>query len=77
MSTHNTVTSGDEQLQPPSGARRRFLTGVVTGSLLASLLAGGAGMYAYAHPRAGGWFRAGHGRLDPENAGERAAFATD
>jgi Spy/CpxP family protein refolding chaperone len=53
------------------------LSGVVTGGLLASLLAGGAGMYAYAHPRAGGWFRAGHGRLDPENAGERAAFATD
>jgi Spy/CpxP family protein refolding chaperone len=50
---------------------------VVTGGLLASLLTGGAGMYAYAHPRAGGWFRAGHGRLDPENAGERAAFATD
>ena len=35
MSEHTTVTSGDERLQPPSGARRRFLTGVVTGGLLA------------------------------------------
>jgi protein CpxP len=77
MSTHNTVTSGDEPLHPSSGTRRRFLTGVVTGGLLAGLLAGGAGMYAYAHSRAVGWFRAGHGRLDPENAGERVAFATD
>jgi protein CpxP len=77
MSQHNTVTSGDEMLQPPSGARRRFLAGVVTGGLLASLLAGGAGMYAQAHPSSGRWFGAGRGPLDPETAGERAAFATD
>lgn len=77
MSTSNTVTSGDEQLHPPSGGRRRFLTGVVTGGLVASLLASGAGLYAYAHPRGGGWFRAGHRRFDAESVGERAAFATD
>ena len=77
MSEDTTVTSGDERLQPPSGARRRFLTGVVTGGLLASLLVGGASIYAYAHPRAGGWFRAGHTPFDPEHAGERVTFATD
>jgi periplasmic protein CpxP/Spy len=77
MSTHNTVTSGAEPLQPPSGARRRFLTGMVTGGLLVSLLAAGGSMYALAHPRRGGWFSAGHGSRDPEQAGERAAFATD
>jgi periplasmic protein CpxP/Spy len=77
MSKHNQVTSGDETLQPPSGARRRFLTGVVTGGLLASLLAGGARMYAHAHPTAGGWFGARRGPIDPGIAGERAAFATD
>jgi Spy/CpxP family protein refolding chaperone len=71
------VTSGDETLQSPSGARRRFLAGVVTGGLLASLLAGGASLYAQARPRPGRWFGAGHGLSDPEMAGERAAFATD
>src|SRR5262245_39825355 len=65
MNTHNLVTSGDETLHPPSEARRRFLTGVVTGGLLASLLAGGAGMYVHAHPGRGGWFGADRGAVDP------------
>ena len=77
MSQHNNVTSGGEQLQAPSRARRRFLAGMVTGGLLASLLAGGARMYAHAHPRTGRWFGAGRGAVDPGIAGERAAFATD
>jgi periplasmic protein CpxP/Spy len=77
MSQHNKVTSGDERLQAPSGARRRFLAGVVTGGLLASLLAGGARMYAHAHPSPGRWFGAGRGSVDPGIAGERTAFATD
>jgi periplasmic protein CpxP/Spy len=77
MSKRDNVTSGDEQLQAPSGARRRFLAGMVTGGLLASLLAGGASVYAHAHPGPGGWFGAGHGRVDPSLAGGRAAFATD
>jgi periplasmic protein CpxP/Spy len=76
MSTHQ-VTSGDETIQSPSRARRRFLAGVVTGGLLASLLAGGAGLYAQVRPRPGRWLGAGHGPFDPEMAGERAAFATD
>ena len=77
MSTHNEVTSRDEQGQSPSGARRRFLTGLVTGGLVASLLAGGAVMYAHAHSRPGGWFGARPGPRDPGKAGERAALATD
>jgi protein CpxP len=77
MSKHDKVTSGDETLQAPSGARRRFLAGMVTGGLLASLLAGGASLYAQARPRRGRWFGAGHRPFDPEIAGERAAFATD
>jgi protein CpxP len=77
MNKHNSITSGDETLQSHSGARRRFLTGVVTGGLLASLLAGGASMYVHAHPGRGGWFGSGRGSVDPKIAGERAAFATD
>jgi periplasmic protein CpxP/Spy len=77
MHKHNSVTSGDETLQPPSGARRRFLTGVVTGGLLASLLAGSASMYVHAHPGRGGWFGADRGSVDSKIVGERAAFATD
>jgi periplasmic protein CpxP/Spy len=77
MNKPNSITSGDETLHAPSGARRRFLTGVVTGGLLASLLAGGASMYVYAHPGRGGWFGADRGAVDPMIVGERAAFATD
>ena len=85
MSQPNGVTSAHDNPQPPARSRRRFLTGVVTGGLLGSLLAGGIGMYARAHPNPGWWLCAGHGfggydrqgPLDPEMAGERAAFATD
>jgi periplasmic protein CpxP/Spy len=77
MSQHDNVTSGGEQWQPSSEARRRFLTGLVAGGLLGSLLAGGASMYVQAHPRPGSWFGGRHGPLDPEKAGERAGFATD
>jgi periplasmic protein CpxP/Spy len=77
MNKQNSVTSGDDTLQPPSGARRRFLTGVVTGGLLASILAGGASVYVHAHPGRGRWFGADRGSIDPKIVGERAAFATD
>jgi periplasmic protein CpxP/Spy len=77
MTAPNPVTSGDETRPPPSSARRRFLSGVVTGGLLASLLAGGASVYVHAHPGRGGWFGAGRGSVDPTIVGERAAFATD
>jgi periplasmic protein CpxP/Spy len=77
MNTPDSVTSGDEPLHPSSGARRRFLTGVVTGGLLASLLAGGASLYVHAHPGRGGWFGVDRGAVDPTIVGERAAFATD
>ena len=77
MSERDTVTSGDGALPPRSRRRRRFLVGLVTGGLLAGLFAGGASMYAQAHSRARGWFRAGHSHVDPETAGERATFAVD
>jgi protein CpxP len=77
MSERHTVTSGDGMLPPRSRRRRRFLAGLVTGGLLAGLFAGGASMYAQAHSRARGWFRAGHSHADPETAGERATFAAD
>jgi protein CpxP len=77
MSTHGNVTSAGEQSQPPSGARRQFLTGLVAGGLLGSLLAGGASMYVQAHPSPGSWFGGRHGPLDPAKAGERAGIAAD
>jgi periplasmic protein CpxP/Spy len=77
MREHNTVTSGDETLQPRPRGRRRFLAGLVTGGLLAGLFAGSASLYAYAYPRTGGWFRAGHAHFDATTAGERATFAVD
>jgi protein CpxP len=77
MTAPNPVTSGDETRPPPSSARRRFLSGVVTGGLLASRLAGGASVSVHAHPGRGGWFGAGRGAVDPTIVGERAAFATD
>jgi protein CpxP len=81
MSEHDSVLSAGERSQPSSGARRRFLTGLVTGGLLGSLLAGGASMYVHARPSLAGRFGAGgyhrHSPLDPKMASERAAFATD
>jgi periplasmic protein CpxP/Spy len=66
------------------GARRRFLTGMVTGGLLGSLVTGGISIYAHANRGYGGWAWAGHdhwgarhGVGDPEAAGERAEFVTD
>jgi hypothetical protein len=70
MSEHDNVTSGGEQSQPTSGARRRFLTGLVTGGLLGSLLAGGASMYVQAHPSPGSWFG---GRHSPSIPGRRVS----
>lgn len=45
------------QQTPQSRPRRRFLTGVLTGGFLGSVLAGGVGLYAQAHPGADHWFR--------------------
>jgi Spy/CpxP family protein refolding chaperone len=50
---------------------------MVTGGLLASLLVGGASIYAYARPSPGRRFSASRDPVDPEIASARAAFATD
>ena len=61
MSTlDDTRSAGVQQTAQPS-SRRRFLTGVVTGGFLGSLLVGGINLYAQAQQGPGWWFRAGHG----------------
>ena len=85
MSTPNDTQSSGEQQLPQSRARRRFLTGVVTGGFLGSLLAGGLNLYSHAQPGPGWWFRAGHGpggswrqaAYDPDMVRARLEFATD
>lgn len=69
--------------QPRS--RRRFLTGVVTGGFLGSLLVGELNLYSHAQTGPGWWFRAGHGpggswrqgAYDPDMVQARIEFATD
>ena len=66
-------------------SRRRFLTGVVMGGFLGSLLVGGLNLYAHVQPGPGWWFRAGHGpggswrqgAYDPDMVRARIEFATD
>ena len=85
MSESNEAQVPGEPQLPQSRARRRFLTGVITGGLLGSLLAGGIGMYAHAQHGPGWWFHAGHGpgghfrhaAYDPEMMSARLEFATD
>ena len=84
MSTPNDTQSASEQQRPQSKSRRRFLTGVVTGGFLGSLLVGGCNMYAHAQHGPGWWFQAGHGpgghfrhaAYDPEMMSARIEFAT-
>lgn len=85
MSTSDDTGSVGAQQTTQSGSRRRFLTGVVTGGFLGSLLAGGMNLYLHAQPGPGGWFRAGHGpggawrqgTHDPDMMRARIEFATD
>ncbi len=80
----DTGSAGAQQTAQPR-ARRRFLTGVVTGGFLGSLLAGGLNLYSHAQPGPGWWFRAGHGpggswrqaAYDPDMVRARLEFATD
>ena len=85
MSTlDDTRSAGVQQTAQPS-SRRRFLTGVVTGGFLGSLLVGGINLYAQAQQGPGWWFRAGHGpggswrqeAYDPDMMRARIEFATD
>ena len=85
MSESNDTQSAGAQQLPQSRARRRFLTGVVTGGFLGSLLVGGISMYAHAQHGPGWWFQAGHGpggyfrhaAHDSEMMSARIEFATD
>jgi len=85
MSESNDKQSVGEQQTPRSRSRRRFLTGMVTGGFLGSLLAGGISLYAHAQPGPGWWFRAGHSHggyfrraaHDPEMMSARLEFAAD
>ncbi len=85
MSESNDTQSAGEQQRPPSKSRRRFLTGLVAGGFLGSLLAGGISLYAHAQQGPGWWFHAGHGpgghfrhaAYDPEMMSARIEFATD
>ena len=80
----DTGLTGAQQTAQPRD-RRRFLTGVVTGSFLGSLLAGGVNLYAHMQPGLGWWFRAGHGpggswrqgAYDPGMVRVRIECATD
>jgi Spy/CpxP family protein refolding chaperone len=84
MNRQNEVNMDQERGTTPTGSRRRFLTGVLTGGLVGSLLAGGVGVYATVR-HGPGWFRASHGHggwhrhgvHDAETASERAESATD
>jgi len=85
MSTPDETRSAGAQQTAQPRSRRRFLTGVVMGGFLGSLLAGGINSYAHAQPGPGGCFRAGHGpggfwrqgAYDPDMLRARIEFATD
>lgn len=86
MSTPDDLSSAEAQQTAQPRSRRRFLTGVLTGGFLGSLLVGGMSLYAHAQPGPGWWFRrAGyghggpwrHGAADPDMVRARIDFATD
>ena len=58
MRTPNDPRAAGAQQTAQPRSRRRFLTGVVTGGFLGSLLVGGMNLYSQAHPGPGWWFRA-------------------
>jgi periplasmic protein CpxP/Spy len=85
MSTSDDPRPAGAQHATQSRSRRRFLTGVVIGGFLGSLLVGGLNLYSHAQPGPGWWFRAGHGpggswrhgAYDPDMVRARIEFATD
>src|SRR5262245_1113196 len=85
MSTLDDTSAAGAQQPTQPRSRRRFLTGLVAGGFLGSLLAGGLSLYAQAQPGPGWWFRAGHGpggswqqgTYDPDMVRTRIEFATD
>jgi periplasmic protein CpxP/Spy len=86
MSTPDATRSAGPQQTAQPRSRRRFLTGVVTGGFLGSLLVGGINLYSHAQPGPGWWFRrAGYGpggswrqgTSDPDMVRARMGFATD
>ena len=85
MSTSDDPKSAGARPTTPSRSRRRFLTGVIIGGFLGSLLVGGINLYSHAQPGPGWWFRAGHGpggswrhgTYDLDMVRARIEFATD
>jgi periplasmic protein CpxP/Spy len=61
--------------QPPrKGKRRRFIAGLMAGTALGGLLAGGISAWSHEGP---GWGRCGRHSCSPEAQAERLEFATD
>lgn len=85
MSTFNDTKSSGVPQVSQARARRRFLTGMLTGGFIGSLLAGGFHMYAQAQYSPDWWLQAGHSpggyfrhaAHDPEMMIARIEFATD
>jgi YD repeat-containing protein len=84
MSRQDDVSPAPSAAVPPARPKRRFLAGLLTGSIVGGLLATTAGFVAHAQdgPRSfggrcmhAGWH--GHHRMSPEAMRERVDFATD
>ncbi len=58
-------------------AKRKFLSGLLTGTLAGALLATGAGVFAHAQEGGGPRCHGMHGRMGPEAMRERADFMAD
>ena len=72
MSTNDVTAPGGEKPEPQKRTRRShrgFLTGIVIGGVLGTLLAVGSSAYSFfGHHR--------HGPMDPDKVNEHVAFAT-
>lgn len=83
MSQHSEPIPGTP-VPPPAKSRRRFLTGVLTGGLFGSLLAGSINVFSHTSHSPGGWLgghgpwgQHRHGMHDTDTAGEHVELATD
>ncbi len=67
----------DNTPRPSPRAKRKFLSGLLTGTLAGALLATGAGVFAHAQEGGGPRCHGMHGRMGPEAMRERADFMAD
>jgi protein CpxP len=70
------MTEDNTPRRPPR-AKRKFLSGLLTGTLAGALLATGAGVFAHAQEGGGPRCHGMHGRMGPEAMRERADFMAD